>query len=293
MHPRLIDIHGFPIGTYGLMLAVGFYLALLVTERRARLFGIPRGEAASLAVWILIAGIVGARFWYIAISWSEFVQRPLDFILSRGDLVFFGGILGGTLAAVLWSRRRAFPVWEVGDWVAPGVALGHAFGRIGCFLNGCCFGRRSALPWAVRFPEDSYAFDFHLDRYPDALDPGASWSLPVHPVQLYSFVFLLALSLFLFWMTPRRRFSGQVFWWYAVIYASYRFLVEFLRADLRGMIGPLSSSQVLCLLVLLASPVWYLWLKRRAWTRVESGTGQVVPPAGSRDPARGKGALRH
>jgi phosphatidylglycerol:prolipoprotein diacylglycerol transferase len=275
MHPTFFRIGDFEIGTYGVMLALGFFFALSLAGRRAGRFGLTSDKVASLGFFCVVAGIIVARLTYLALNLGEFLARPAALLFSRSGYVFFGGLLGGILAAVIWSRMKKVSFWETADLAAPAIPLAHAFGRMGCFLNGCCFGRVTRLPWGVCFPRipppgegppvGGEAFLQHLHE--GLVSADSTHSLSVHPTQLYSVIFNLALFSFLLWYTSRRRFSGELFFYYAISYSLFRFLLEMARADVVRVLGPVSSTQVLCLLVLAASPLLYRSLRRQSRVR--------------------------
>ncbi len=246
MHPTLFTIGSFQIGTYGLMLAVGLYCALVLVSRRSASFGIPQNDIPSLALWIVFAGIVGARIVYLVLDWREFLDSP-KIIFSRGGFVFYGGFLGGLVATILWARGRRISFWNLSDLIAPAIPLAHGFGRIGCFLNGCCGGMTTTLPFpfGVQFPGE-------IGR--DV------------PTQLYSSLFNFLLFGFLIVYSGKRRFAGQVFLAYVVGYSVFRFLIEFLRINLNGKIGPISTTQILCVIALAVFPFLYHRLSRRPIT---------------------------
>ena len=311
MHPTLIHVGDFPIGTYGVFLAIGFLAALTFVDRRARRFGLSNSDLSPFFLWTILSGIVMSRIVYIMVNWGQFVADPGAMIFSRSGFVFFGGLVGGFGGGLWWALRRGHPLWELADLVAPAIALGHAFGRMGCFLNGCCFGRVCSLPWGVRFPKilgsdgrtiigsDPFVFQLDLAENPGRLSADEvlsgyhvnladytgnlsstdTWSLPVHPTQLYGVVFLLGLFGLLFWWSGRKRFSGQVFWLYAVLYSAFRFGLDSLRAGLTGYVGPFSSTQLVCLLVLISAPFAYWALAVRS-RRMESAPADAGSGSG-------------
>ncbi len=280
MHPVLFTLFGHRFPTYGFLVATGYLLGVILACRRASAAlaswtGDDGGASSSprrardwfsldeerrtsdlldIYIVMLLAGIAGARLFHVAIRWRQYSARPLEILeLWHGGLVFHGGLLAG-LAAVWWMcRRKGVPLGFFLDVTAPSLALGHAFGRFGCFCYGCCYGKPTDLPWGCRFP----------------FDP----SHPRHPTQLYEAFFLLALYVFLEHIfsrtyTARRGLasdagSGDVFRWYLVSYASWRFLVEFIRDDYRGAFHlGLSQAQLVCLAILLALAAEHLCRRR-------------------------------
>jgi phosphatidylglycerol:prolipoprotein diacylglycerol transferase len=224
LKPILFHLGGFPIHTFGLLVGIGFVLGIWSSARRGSLVGLSREHLLDLGPWILAGGLIGARALYVISYWNrDFAGRPISeiFRIWNGGLVFYGGLAGAILVAIWRIRKTGLPLWQVADCLAPGAALGHAFGRVGCFLNGCCFGRPTDLPWGIRFP---------LDR--------VEHGHPVHPTQLYEAILDLGLALALGWWFKRRRFNGEIFSLYLIGYAAIRFCVELLRGDYAMMSSP-------------------------------------------------------
>jgi len=260
MYPELFRIGNFPINTYGVLLAVGMLLALFVASRLAARDGLPRERIYDIGLWTLISGLVGSKI--LMLFTEDNVQIfSLDFLRSGG--VYYGGFIGGFLALVLLIRWYKLPFWKVADAFAPGVALGQALGRQGCFAAGCCWGKPTGLPWGVHFTEAAHDFTGVPIYGPDGSD------LHLHPTQLYeSFTMLIVFGL-LVYLHKKKRFDGQVLIAYAIIYGIVRFLIEFLRDDPRGNILGLSSllgistSQIISLLVAASAVVFMIWRLRK------------------------------
>jgi len=275
MHPILFRIGDFPIGTYGLMVGLGFLAGLAYMRRSLQRVPNAAELAESLALVIMIAALAGSRIVYIFVEWRWFLRDPLALIFSREGFVFYGGFLAALAAAILYARRRAIPVRSLADALAPAIALGHFFGRIGCFLNGCCYGHPCSLSSPLtRFPRvvDNHEYIVGSPPFLDQLNQGlvAEWdlfSLPVHPTQLYEAGCLLLLFVGLHQLSKRVRWApGMLLLLYAAGYAVARFTVEFYRGDERGWIlpGKISTSQGIALAVLVATPIVYWVLKRMA-----------------------------
>lgn len=234
MYPLLFEYGRITIFTYGVLVACGFLAGLWVGERQAERFGIERRKFQDVTFVLLLGALAGARLFYVLLEWEQFVSNPLEIVaLWRGGLVFYGGFIGAGLAILWYARARGLPVWSLGDAIAPGLALGQAFGRLGCFFAGCCYGAPCDLPWAVRF------------QHPRGLVPPERWGVPLHPTQLYEALANLVLFGLLWGLAKHRRFPGQVFGAYLAAYPLVRFVLEFFRADPRGAWGPLSTSQIL------------------------------------------------
>ncbi len=178
-----------------------------------------------------------------------------------GGLTYYGGFIGATLVAVWQLRRDRFPFWRAADMAGMMVPLGLAYGRMGCLLAGCCFGRTCSVPWALRFPSHSPASDKQVELH--QLLSASERSLPVHPTQIYESLGCLLLSaLLILALHPKKRYDGQVFLGFVAGYASLRFALEFLRNDDRGGLLGLSTSQIIGLCLLLLAAYFHLRLDR-------------------------------
>jgi phosphatidylglycerol:prolipoprotein diacylglycerol transferase len=265
MYPELFRIGNFPINTYGLLLAVGMLLALFVAARLAARDGLPRERIYDLGLWTLIGGLVGSKI--LMLFTEDNVQVfSLDFLRSGG--VYYGGFIGGFLALVVLIRWYKLPFWKVADAFAPGVALGQAIGRQGCFAAGCCWGKPTSLPWGVHFTEQAHEFTGVPIYGPTNED------LYLHPTQLYESITMLAVFALLVYLHKKKRFDGQVLIAYGIIYGIVRFLIEFVRDDPRGNILGLSSilgistSQIISLIVVAFSVIFMIWRLKKPKTEV-------------------------
>jgi len=261
MHPVLFDLDlgswgRLTIGTYGLFYAVGFLLALRLAGHLARRDGIEVGRIVDLGIVCLLSGFIGAKLLLYAVDARYYAEHPLEMVRSlRSAGVFYGGLGLAVLASLWYIRRYRLPLGKVTDLAAPSMALGQAIGRVGCFAAGCCYGKNCALPWAVTFT-NPHAYEL----------TGVPLGLPLHPTQLYHALADFAILFVTLRVLRRRRFAGQVFWTYLLLYSGLRFLVEFWRGDAaRGMFlaGSLSTSQVISLPLCLLSLLMLLGLARR------------------------------
>lgn len=246
MYPELFRIGDFPITTYGIFLAVGMLLALFAASRLAARDGLPRERIYDLGLWTLIGGLLGSKILMFFVE--DNVQIfSLDFLRSGG--VYYGGFLGGFITVAILIRFYKLPFWKVADALAPGLALGQAFGRQGCFAAGCCWGKHTDLPWGVHFTEKGHEYTGVPMYGPDGSD------LYLHPTQLYESFFMLAVFAALVYLHRNKKFDGQVLIAYGIIYSIFRFLIEFVRDDPRGdlfgltTITGLSTSQLISLVV--------------------------------------------
>jgi phosphatidylglycerol:prolipoprotein diacylglycerol transferase len=254
MHPIAIELGPFSIHWYGVMVALGFLAGLWTAGRRGLHEGIAAEKIIDLGPWLIIGAIVGARTLYVISYWQEFFEgKPLVevFMVWKGGLVFYGGLIGASLACILYVRLKKLPLWKVADIFAPSIALGYVFGRIGCLLNGCCYGRACSLPWAIRFPEGN------------PLKPPTN---PVHPTQVYESLLNLALYAGLAWLFRRKKFDGQIFGIYLVSYALLRSFVEMFRGDYpehQHYLGGWATPAHLVSIAILAAGLVLLWLLPR------------------------------
>ncbi|MBN2574327.1 MAG: prolipoprotein diacylglyceryl transferase [Deltaproteobacteria bacterium] len=303
MRPTLFHIgSSFPVHSYGLFIAVGMVLGVLLAVRRGRSVAMATGDTLDLTFYAIVAGLVGARGLYVAMHAREYARlcagsgapRSLGGMLSdctaalrfwQGGLAFLGGGILAAVVVLLYARRKHLRLGDVADVLAPSVSLAHVFGRLGCLMAGCCYGK----PWeaGVHFPPDSVAYAEYLSRR--ALLAGAECTPALHPTQLYESLgeLLVFVGLVLLWR--RRKFPGVVAIAYAFAYGILRFVVEIYRDDLvRGFVFQvrlpglaavlglppndplfLSSAQAASLLLIAAAATAYVVLLRREPPRTQ------------------------
>lgn len=210
------------------MMALAFVAGMFTGSRRARLTGISSEAVLDIGPWLIVGSLIGARFFFVVTFWKTlFADKPWWEVLmiQHGGLVFYGGLIGAIISGVLFIRIRKLPLWAMADVLAPSIALGYVFGRIGCLMNGCCYGQACQLPWAIRYPAGH-------ETHP--VDEAA---IPVHPTQIYDSLLNLALYLGLAWLYRRKKFDGQVFAAYLLCYAITRSSVELFRGDYPQLIA--------------------------------------------------------
>jgi phosphatidylglycerol:prolipoprotein diacylglycerol transferase len=232
MYPKLFSIGSFFIPTYGVLVALGFLVGLLVTMRLATRAGLSSDKVTNLAVYCAIAGVLGAKLFMFLFDWSYYWQNPGE-IFTMSTLqaagVFHGGFIAALLVAYFYMRKHELAVLPTMDIFAPGVAVGQAIGRLGCFAAGCCWGRECDLPWGVRFRSD-FAAPVPLDK-------------TLHPVQLYeSFANFLLFAL-LYTLAQRKHRPGQIIGLYLIVYSTVRFCIEFFRNHEQSLVFGLSLTQ--------------------------------------------------
>jgi phosphatidylglycerol---prolipoprotein diacylglyceryl transferase len=265
MYPELFKIGNFPITTYGIFLAIGMLLALIVASRLAARDGLSKDRIYDLGLWTLVGGLVGSKILMYFVE-PDVHLLSLDFLRSGG--VFYGGLIGGFLAVVISVRLYKLPFWKVADAFAPGVALGQAFGRQGCFAAGCCWGDACEGPLGVHFTELGHEYTGVPIYGPDG-GPLYLW-----PTQLIESFAMLAVFGILVYLHRRKKFDGQILVTYGIIYSIVRFSIEFIRDDPRGdlfglttMTG-LSTSQLVSIVVFVAAVIFMFWrLRKKSETR--------------------------
>lgn len=237
-----IPLVGHPIYWYGLLVAAGFVAALLYWRAMARRLGLPQGIESDLALMVMLCGILGARALYVAANWSHYAAHPSEILrIDQGGLIFYGGLLAAGAGVIGMAYVKKLPLWKLGDFTVSALPLGHAFGRIGCLLNGCCYGAPCDLPWAVHTAD--------------------AWR---HPVQGYEALFNLALFLALrhLLLKPSPR-QGRVVATYLIGYGSWRFAIEFLRGDPRmAAWAGLDAAQILSLALVTVGLALAIGLRR-------------------------------
>jgi len=255
MHPILFEIKGWPIYTYGVLLALAYLAGLQLAVVRARKAGLDGARVMDLGIYLIIAALVGAKVMLVFTDFSAFKADPREFLsLVRAGGVFYGGLIAAVVVGVLLVGRYQLPLWTTADAIAPGIALGHVVGRFGCLMAGCCYGRQTDVPWAITFTNPAAT-----------LNAGTPLNVPLHPTQLYDAgAELLILGFLLFTERRGRPFAGRTFWLYMALYAVSRYIIENYRGDDRGMILNFSTSQFVALLIVPVSLVMLWWLRSRA-----------------------------
>ena len=262
MLPTLLKIGPLTIHTYGLMMAVGVAMGLWFVYVQAKRHGLDAGRLLDACFYTIIVSLIGAKLVLFAGNISYYTTYPRElFSLARSGGVFQGGLAFGIIFAVLYFRKKKIPFWPAADIVGPALALGHGFGRIGCFSAGCCYGRECAGALGVTF-KSAYAHNL----------TGIPLNTPLYPVQLFEAVLNFLNFGVLFLVLRKKRFDGQVFALYIINYSVIRFFTEYFRGDhsdqtyfLRGAtaLSSLSLPQLFCILGLIVGVFFMIILRRR------------------------------
>ncbi len=252
MYPILIKIGPFTLYTYGLMIAIGILVAVMVARHEAKRKSLNPDKIADLAFYLVIAGVIGARLFYVATTPSIFIHDPIEILrIWNGGLVFYGAFITALITCLIYLKKNRMPIWKTTDVFAPAVAIAHVFGRLGCFFAGCCYGKVCSLPWAVTFTN------------PNTL--ARPIGVGLHPTQLYDSINNLIIFSLLWAFRRRMKFDGQLFWIYILLYGVNRSIIEQFRGDFRGdfLWGVFSISQVIgCTMATLAVIMLFLLHRR-------------------------------
>ena len=251
MHPVLLKLGPFSIHTYGFFVAMGFIAGILLAKREAKRLGEDPERIMDLFFYVLIAAIIGSRLLYIFINPEVFLSDILEsFRIWNGGLVFYGGFIAALVVGLVYLKIKKMPMLRTMDIAALSLALGQFFGRLGCFSAGCCYGKACNLPWAVTFTN------------PDTLAP---IGIPIHPTQLYHSLGNLSIFVFLWFFRRRKKYNGQIFCLYILLYAASRSFIEIFRGDFRGepVFGVLSVAQAVGIIMVPAAVIMMIILRKQ------------------------------
>jgi len=266
MHPVLFQIGSIPVYTYGVLVAAGFLAGLCYARWRAPKMGLNPELIWNLGIYGVLVALVCSKLWLIASEWDYYSVNPgqifsISTLQSAGT--FYGGVLGGIVWTIVYTRIHQMPLLCVFDLAAAPVALGHSIGRIGCFVAGCCYGKPTSLPWAVTFTNPIAA-----------RIAGTPLNVSLHPTQLYEAAAEFLNFLILVWLGAKQRFAGQIIGTFFVLYGVERGTIEFLRGDPgRTMMfhDTISLMQIVSVgLILTGAFLWWRGLRQDAF--VSRGT---------------------
>ncbi len=238
----------FSVNTYGVLLVIGILVSWFFLLRLAKHENINPVQIEYLLIWIIASGLLGARLLYIIVEWEMFLESPKDTLFSSAGLVFYGAFIAGTSVGIWRIKKMGLDLWKTLDVFAVTIPLMYIFGRIGCFANGCCYGRESHSWLGMMFHPDSLA--------------GAA-GVPVIPIQLFSAGMSLLLFLVLWRIYKNKKYDGEIVTGFFLLYGVTRFVIEIFRGDPRGSIGALSTSQVISIVLIICGIVLFARLKNK------------------------------
>jgi len=253
VYPELFSIGPITVYSYGVLLAASYLLGLWLAMRRAKQWGLDPSRVLDLGIYIIIAALIGAKLLLLIVDFDQFSRSTADLLsLARSGGVFYGGLILAVAVAFWYVIKHRLPLWTTCDVFAPGIALGHVTGRLGCLAAGCCYGRPTQLPWGITFTNPLAAANV-----------GTPLGIPLHPTQIYEAGAELLILIFLL-ATERRGkpFAGRTFWGYMFLYAVSRYIIEMYRGDPRGEVLGVSTSQFISLVLAPLSIVMLVWLSR-------------------------------
>lgn len=249
MHPILFKIGPITIYTYGVMVALGIFFGSLVLVKLGEREGIKREDIVDTAFWSVVAGFLGARLFFFIYNPEYLKPWYRVFYIWEGGLVWYGGVIFGALTAIYFIRKRNIPVWKFADVVSIALSVGLGFGRIGCTTAGCCYGKECHAPFAIVFKDPHSAAPLNVPLW------------PTEPVSSAA-NFLIALILYLLYR--RRKVPGEVFGFYLIFYGTFRFLIEFVRATPKEILGTFSNNQIISIIMVAAGILILIYRRKRA-----------------------------
>lgn len=257
MHPILVRLGPITIHTYGFLIVLGFLFCVFILRKKAQRENLNVDQLTDMAFWALVFGLIGGRILYIITLWPEFMLEPLEMLkFWKGGLVFYGGFLGGAGAYFYLAKKNRLPFWKVIDIATPSVAIAHAFGRLGCFTAGCCYGRpiRPDHPLAVVF------------THPESIAPTG---IALHPAQLYDSLNALLIFGVLEVVYRHKKFDGQLLALYLMLYSVGRYVVELFRGDeiRKFVFAEISTSQFISIPIFIVGAVMWFVLQKRSHDR--------------------------
>jgi len=262
VYPELFKIGPFTVYTYGVLLAASYLAGLRLAMWRAKNWGLNPSRVLDLGIYIIIAALVGAKLLLLIVDFDQF-KDPRELLnLARLGGVFYGGLILAVAVAFWYIHRHRMPFWTTCDVFAPGIALGHVTGRLGCLAAGCCYGKPTNVAWAITFTNPLAAANV-----------GTPLGIPLHPTQLYEAGAALIIVVLLLITEKRGRpFAGRTFWLYMLLYAISRYVIEFYRGDPRGTVFGISTSQFISLVLGPLSLFMLFWLSRSTRPAPEQAT---------------------
>ena len=263
MFPQLFSYGSFALPTYGLLVASGFAIGLATALHLARREGLNKAAIYNLGIYVALAALLGAKLLLIVQDMDYYRQNTsalFSFSTIQSGGIFYGGLIGGIGMALWYGRRVRLPFLKTADAFAPGIALGHFFGRLGCFAAGCCWGEPTTLPWGITFTNP------HSHQ-----TVGVPLGVALHPTQLYEAAAELAIFVLLYRLYRQKRFHGQILGWYLLLYPAARFIIEFVRSHSEAAYfgGQMFSLAQWAGLLLVSLAVWLLWLGPYSRQRLE------------------------
>ena len=260
--PVILQLGGFELRWYSLTMILAIVAAVLITAHRGKKKGIATEEIFSLALWVVIGGIVGARLFHVIDHWEHYAVNPLQILqFQQGGLAIWGALAGGGAAVIIYAKVRHIPIGRILDVIVPGLLTAQIIGRFGCIVNGDAYGGITSLPWAFIYV------------HPGASIPGNLFGVPTHPYPVYEIVWNALALLAILWLGRHFKKDGLLFLSYLSFYSLGRFVLTFVRQENITLWG-LQQAQVMAVAILIASVAMFIYLSGKAKRTIttESGT---------------------
>jgi phosphatidylglycerol:prolipoprotein diacylglycerol transferase len=251
--PVIFHLGAFELRWYGLAVMLAVVAAVLITAHLGEKKGIAKGEIYSLALWVVVSGMVGARLFHVIDQWEYYVGNPLQILqFQQGGLAIWGALAGGGMAIIIYSKIKHMPLGRLVDALAPSLLTAHIIGRFGCIINGDAYGGVTSLPWGFIY------------THPNALIPSNLFGLPTHPYPVYEIIWDALALVFIVWLGRHFKKDGLVFLSYLSLYSLGRFILTFVRQENITFLG-LQQAQIIAILVIASSALAMVYLsgKRR------------------------------
>ncbi len=264
MYRILFNIGSFPIYSYGAMIALAFIVGILLAMKEAKRIGENPERILDLSLYVILGALIGGRLGYVIFYLDYYLKNPIKiFYFRQGGLAFLGGFILAFILGSWYVLRNKLSFWKYTDIAAPSLALGIGIARIGCFLNGCCFGLISEN-FGLKFPSLNMP-PVYLQQLKDGLiASGSPFTLPVIPTQLYSSLYGFLIFIILLGIKKYKKYDGYIFLVFLVLYSISRFIIEFFRFyENNFIIFNLTVTQAICIVILFCSLIFMNILKKR------------------------------
>lgn len=272
MYPTLLEIGPLEFHAYTVGLALAFLVGVLGAVRENYKLDKPYPVTPAGGVWIFFGALLGAKiYWYLqyGLTWTDNEGNPYlwyrVFFIWEGGMVYYGGLIGGVIGALAYFKYVGASVLGMGDVGMPFLPLGHSIARLGCFLNGCCWGYHTDGPTGVVFPRYSLAWKRQVEE--GLITRSAEHPLPVHPTQLYESLGLFGIFLVMRFAYKHKKFDGSIIFLYPLLYGILRFTTEAFRGDSVRSIMGMTVSQTIGLGLFMGAALFYLIMYQTKWRR--------------------------
>ncbi len=255
------QVGNIPIYWYGICVASAVMAGFFIIHYRAVKFNIDPEHVSDLCFYAILGGITGARLLYVVLNFEDYSNNLLEIIrIDHGGLVYYGGFIGAGTAVTWYIKRKKLDFWIIADLFALTLPLSQAIGRIGCLINGCCFGIPANSWFSIKYPSDSIIFSTQINKH--VIAPYATECVPVVPTQISQSLINIGVWLILIFSAKRFKHKGQLFSLYLVLYSAGRFTNEFFRGDYLSYYSGMTISQIICLILFPIGIIFFIKNKK-------------------------------